>query len=100
MALVIGLTGGIACGKSTVSAYLRQKGISVIDADLVAREVVELGTMGLQQIKEVFGWQYICSGWYVKPTAFREKSICGPGSAATAKRHYEAAYFGTTTAAN
>ncbi len=60
MALVIGLTGGIACGKSTVSAYLRQKGISVIDADLVAREVVELGTMGLQQIKEVFGWQYIC----------------------------------------
>ncbi len=60
MALVIGLTGGIACGKSTVSAYLRQKGISVIDADLVAREVVEPGTMGLQQIKEVFGWQYIC----------------------------------------
>ena len=60
MALVIGLTGGIACGKSTVSAYLRQKGISVSDADLVAREVVEPGTMGLQQIKEVFGWQYIC----------------------------------------
>lgn len=60
MALVIGLTGGIACGKSTVSAYLRQKGVSVIDADLVAREVVKPGTMGLQQIKEVFGWQYIC----------------------------------------
>lgn len=59
MATVIGLTGGIACGKSTVSDYLRQKGIPVVDADVVARQVVEPGTVGLQQIKETFGWQYI-----------------------------------------
>ena len=46
MATVIGLTGGIACGKSTVSDYLRQKGIPVVDADVVARQVVEPGTVG------------------------------------------------------
>lgn len=59
MAKVIGLTGGIACGKSTVSQYLKEKGIPVIDADLVARQVVAPGSKGLAQIKEVFGWQYI-----------------------------------------
>lgn len=59
MATVIGLTGGIACGKSTVSDYLRQKGIPVVDADMVARQVVEPGTVGLQRIKEMFGWQYL-----------------------------------------
>lgn len=59
MTMVIGLTGGIACGKSTVSQYLQQKGIPVVDADLVARQVVAPGTVGLQQIKDTFGWQYI-----------------------------------------
>lgn len=59
MTTVIGLTGGIACGKSTVSQYLRQRGISVVDADLVARQVVAPGTVGLRQIKDTFGWQYI-----------------------------------------
>ncbi len=59
MTTVIGLTGGVACGKSTVSQYLRQRGISVVDADLVARQVVAPGTVGLRQIKDTFGWQYI-----------------------------------------
>lgn len=59
MSKIIGLTGGIACGKSTVSNYLKTKGIPVVDADLVARQVVAPGTTGLEQIKEAFGWQYI-----------------------------------------
>jgi len=59
MTITIGLTGGIACGKSTVSTFLRQQGIPVVDADLVARQVVEPGTIGLEQIRETFGWQYI-----------------------------------------
>ena len=46
---IIGLTGGIASGKSTVSQYLQKRGIPVIDADLVARRVVEPGTVGLEQ---------------------------------------------------
>ena len=51
----IGLTGGIASGKSTVLTYFKDKGIPYIDADIVAREVVELGTEGLQAIVETFG---------------------------------------------
>ncbi|WP_295792435.1 dephospho-CoA kinase [uncultured Veillonella sp.] len=51
----IGLTGGIASGKSTVLTYFKDKGIPYIDADIVAREVVEPGTEGLQAIVETFG---------------------------------------------
>ncbi|MBK0347708.1 dephospho-CoA kinase [Aerococcaceae bacterium zg-ZJ1578] len=52
---VIGLTGGIATGKSTVSQYLISKGYEVIDADLVAREVVEVGQRGLAALVQSFG---------------------------------------------
>lgn len=51
----IGLTGGIASGKSTVLTYFKDKGIPYIDADIVAREVVEPGTEGLKAIMEAFG---------------------------------------------
>lgn len=53
--LTIGLTGGIATGKSTVSALLRQAGFPIVDADIVAREVVEPGTPTLEKIKLAFG---------------------------------------------
>jgi dephospho-CoA kinase len=51
----VGLTGGIASGKSTVSAILRELGAVVIDADALAREVVERGTPGLDRVVEEFG---------------------------------------------
>ncbi|WP_435769246.1 dephospho-CoA kinase [Nocardioides sp. SYSU DS0651] len=51
----VGLTGGIASGKSTVSAILRELGAVVIDADQLAREVVERGTPGLARLVEAFG---------------------------------------------
>lgn len=51
----IGITGGIASGKSAVTNYLRSKGYIVIDADEGARKVVEPGTEGLEKIKAVFG---------------------------------------------
>ncbi|GAB3584022.1 dephospho-CoA kinase [Calidifontibacter terrae] len=51
----IGLTGGIGSGKSTVSARLAQLGAEVIDADLIARAVVEPNTPGLAQIRQEFG---------------------------------------------
>lgn len=51
----IGLTGGIASGKSTVLTYFKDKGIHYIDADIVAREVVEPGTEGLKAIVDTFG---------------------------------------------
>ena len=53
--LTIGLTGSIAAGKSTVSAMLRELGAVVIDADTVARQVVEPGTQGCAQVREAFG---------------------------------------------
>jgi dephospho-CoA kinase len=55
----VGLTGGVASGKSTVSAILAELGAVVIDADLLAREVVAKGTDGLAEIVEVFGPQVL-----------------------------------------
>jgi dephospho-CoA kinase len=52
---VIGLTGGIATGKSTVSTQLATRGIPVIDADLLAREVVRPGSRALKKIISTFG---------------------------------------------
>ncbi len=52
---MIGLTGGIGSGKSTVAGYLAELGAYVIDADEGARAVVEPGTAGLEQLVEAFG---------------------------------------------
>ena len=52
---MVGLTGGIACGKSAVARILRERGVPVIDADRVARDVVAPGTAGLQRIVARFG---------------------------------------------
>jgi len=53
--MLIGLTGGIACGKSTVSAMLVKHNALLVDADQVARDVVEPGETALLQIAEEFG---------------------------------------------
>lgn len=52
---LIGLTGNIACGKSTVLAMLRERGAAVIDADQVTRQVQQPGEPVYQQIVEAFG---------------------------------------------
>lgn len=53
--MLLGLTGGIATGKSTVSEILAEQNIPIVDADLVSKEVVEPGTVGLQRIVDKFG---------------------------------------------
>ena len=53
--LQVGLTGGIGSGKSTVARRLVQRGALLIDADVLAREVVEPGTDGLAEIVAAFG---------------------------------------------
>ncbi|OYS47600.1 dephospho-CoA kinase [Limosilactobacillus reuteri] len=55
MTKIVGLTGGIATGKTTVSNILRQAGIPVIDADQVARQVQKPDSVGLTRIVKVFG---------------------------------------------
>ena len=57
--LLVGLTGGIATGKSTVDAVLRELGAVIIDADVVAREVVEPGQPALAEIAAEFGGEVI-----------------------------------------
>lgn len=53
--LLFGLTGGLASGKSTVAAHFRARGVPVVDADLLAREVVAPGTEGLAEVARAFG---------------------------------------------
>ena len=53
--MIIGLTGSIASGKSTVANMLKEYGLPIVDADVVARLVVEPGTPTLQKIVEAFG---------------------------------------------
>ena len=53
--LKIGLTGGLGCGKSTAVKRFRDLGIPIVDADIVAREVVQAGQPALQAIAELFG---------------------------------------------
>ncbi|WP_178896973.1 dephospho-CoA kinase [Bacillus altitudinis] len=55
MTLVIGLTGGIASGKSTVTQMIKEKGIRVVDADVIAKEAVSKGSAALHQIVQTFG---------------------------------------------
>jgi dephospho-CoA kinase len=52
---VLGLTGGIGCGKTTVSNKLRDLGCYIIDADVISRQLVNVGSYGLKQIVEHFG---------------------------------------------
>jgi dephospho-CoA kinase len=52
---VLGLTGGIGMGKSAADSLLRQRGVAVIDTDLLARELVEPGQPALAEIRQSFG---------------------------------------------
>ncbi len=53
--MIVGLTGGIGSGKSEVSQRFEQLGITVVDADIVAREIVNIGSSSLSAISEHFG---------------------------------------------
>jgi dephospho-CoA kinase len=64
--LRIGLTGSIGSGKSTVARLLRERGISVLDADLVAREVSGFPDV-LEEIARVFGPEYVQDGGINRP---------------------------------
>lgn len=55
MTAIVGLTGGIASGKSTVGRFFRELGVHVVDADQVARDVVAKGTEGWDEVVAAFG---------------------------------------------
>ena len=56
---LVGLTGGVAAGKTTVAELLAKRGAAVIDADALAREVVAPGSQALQEIEDRFGSRII-----------------------------------------
>lgn len=69
---VLGLTGGIATGKSLVSTIFRELGATVIDCDVLAREVVAPGTDGLKAIAREFGPQTLTPGGALDRAALAE----------------------------
>jgi dephospho-CoA kinase len=69
--LRIGLTGGIASGKSTVSQRFAELGVAVIDADVTARHVVAPGTPGLAQVVQRFGPQVLDGAGQLNRPALR-----------------------------
>jgi dephospho-CoA kinase len=78
--LRIGLTGGIASGKSTVAQRFAELGIPVVDADVAAREVVCLGTPGLARVIERFGPDVVAENGEFDRRALRRLIFKDPGS--------------------
>ena len=78
--LRIGLTGGIASGKSTVSQRFAELGVPVIDADVAARAVVEPGTPGLEQVVQRFGSGIVRPDGELDRSALRELIFNDPAA--------------------
>lgn len=70
---LIGLTGGIASGKSTVAFVLQRLGARIIDADALAREIVEPGQEAWQEIVEAFGRDILCPDQSIDRAKLRRK---------------------------
>lgn len=76
--LIIGITGGIGSGKTAASDYLASRGITVVDADQVSREVVEPGQPALEQIRAHFGDRVLQSDGRLDRAALREIVFADP----------------------
>ncbi len=75
---VLGLTGGIGSGKTAASDFFTGKGITVVDADIVAREVVEPGQPAWQAVKEHFGEQALLADDNLNRAWLRDKVFSEP----------------------
>ena len=80
--LCIGLTGGIGSGKSTVAQIFEQHGVPVIDADRVARQVVEPHSEGLSALTEHFGQSVLQPDGKLDRTTLRQRIFSDPGERA------------------
>ena len=78
MTYTVALTGGIGSGKSTVATAFAARGVNVIDADIIAREVVEPGTPALGAIVEHFGPQMLLADGSLDRRRLREKIFSQP----------------------
>lgn len=77
---VIGLTGGIGSGKSTVSGFLAQLGAVIIDADRVGHEVLSISSQVRRELLATFGWQVLTPRGEVNRKKLAEIVFSHPGS--------------------
>lgn len=82
-AFVIGLTGGIASGKSTVDRLFRERGIVVADADVAARDAVAPGSTGLAEVVEAFGAGVLAADQGLDRAAMRRRVFDDPDARRT-----------------
>lgn len=78
MTFILGLTGGIGSGKSAASQWFETQGITVVDADIVAREIVEKGQPALQHIQAAFGDWVLLENGELDRRALREHIFQNP----------------------
>ena len=70
---VVGLTGGIGSGKSAATCEFERLGIDIVDADVVARDVVDVGTQGLSEIEMYFGKGILLDDGTLNRAALRDQ---------------------------
>lgn len=80
MSFVLGLTGGIGSGKSAASNWFERQGITVVDADVVAREIVEIGQPALTAIQQHFGDWVLMNNGELNRRALREHIFKEPST--------------------
>lgn len=78
MGYVVGLTGGIGSGKSTITDYFAELGVPIIDADIVARQLVEKGSPLLNEIIQHFGENFLTEQGELDRVKLREKVFTSP----------------------
>jgi dephospho-CoA kinase len=83
---VFGLTGGVGSGKSTVAAYFRERGVPIIDADELAREVVEPGSVALAELSQHFGPELLTESGNLNRTWLGRRVFGLPSELATVNR--------------
>jgi len=76
--LKVGLTGGIGSGKSTVSRLFADLGVSVIDADVIARQLVQPGQLGLEKLIETFGKEILNVDGSLNRAELRDRAFSDP----------------------
>ena len=79
--LIIGLTGGIGCGKTTVSKLFQDLGVPVIDADEIARQVVQPGEPALEDVINTFGQDYLTDHGELDRKKLRDLIFSNPDAA-------------------
>lgn len=76
--LVIGLTGGIGSGKSTVAKMFAQYGVAIIDSDVIARELTQVGGSAIAQIRTIFGQDYLDKNGALNRVQMRQSIFTDP----------------------